>query len=102
MKRLATTAPPHIGGSPLRLLRRVGRVDPTSLDAYRGDGGYEGLRAALEMGPQGVIAEITASNLLGRGGAAFPTGRKMDAVARAPVRAALSRLQCRRIGAWNV
>ena len=38
------------------------------------------------MGPQGVIAEITASNLLGRGGAAFPTGRKMDAVARAPAR----------------
>jgi NADH-quinone oxidoreductase subunit F len=77
---------PQIGGSPLRLLRRVGRLDPTSLDAYRSDGGYEGLRAALEMGPERAIAEITASNLLGRGGAAFPTGRKMDAVARAGVR----------------
>ena len=67
-------------------MRRVGRLDPTSLDAYRGDGGYEGLRAALEMGPERVIAEVTASNLLGRGGAAFPTGRKMDAVARAAAR----------------
>jgi NADH-quinone oxidoreductase subunit F len=78
--------PPLVGGSPLRLLRRVGRVDPKSLDAYRGDGGYEGLRAALEMGPERVIAEITASNLLGRGGAAFPTGRKMHAVASAQAR----------------
>ena len=38
------------------------------------------------MGPPAVIAEVTASNLLGRGGAAFPTGRKWDAVAREPAR----------------
>jgi NADH-quinone oxidoreductase subunit F len=33
-----------------------------------------------------VIAETLASNLLGRGGAAFPAGKKMEAVAAAPVR----------------
>jgi NADH-quinone oxidoreductase subunit F len=33
------------------------------------------------MGPDAVIAEITASKLMGRGGAAFPTGRKWAAVA---------------------
>jgi NADH-quinone oxidoreductase subunit F len=75
---------PHIGGSELRLLRRVGRVDPEDIDAYRRDGGYLALRTALELGQERTIAEIIASNLLGRGGAAFPTGKKMEAVARAP------------------
>jgi NADH-quinone oxidoreductase subunit F len=77
-------ATPHIGGPELRLLRRVGRVDPEDIDAYRRDGGYLALRTALELGQERTIAEIIASNLLGRGGAAFPTGKKMEAVARAP------------------
>ena len=38
------------------------------------------------MGPDAVIREITDSKLMGRGGAAFPTGRKWDAVARQTVR----------------
>ena len=73
-------------GADLRLLRRVGRVDPTSLDAYRAAGGYGALRRALQLGPAGVIAELKESNLLGRGGAAFPTGAKWEAVARNPDR----------------
>jgi len=68
------------------LLKRVGRVDPTSLDAYRESRGYAALARALEIGPENVIAEITASRLLGRGGAAFPTGRKWEAVAKQPAR----------------
>jgi NADH-quinone oxidoreductase subunit F len=80
------SAPPHVGGSPLRLLRRLGHVDPESLDDYRASGGYEALRQAFDLGQDGTIGEIVASNLLGRGGAAFPTGRKMEAVARAPAR----------------
>lgn len=72
--------------SSLRLLRRVGVVDPTSLDDYRAHGGYQSLRRAFALGPAGVIAEVSESNLAGRGGAAFPTGRKWDAVARAPRR----------------
>ena len=70
----------------LRLLRRIGVVDPTSLDDYRAHGGYVALRRALEMGPAGVIREVTDSKLMGRGGAAFPTGRKWQAVASQPVR----------------
>jgi NADH-quinone oxidoreductase subunit F len=68
----------------LRLLRRIGRIDPGSLDAYRATGGYDALNRALDMGPEAVIAEVVASKLLGRGGAAFPTGRKWEAVRTQP------------------
>jgi NADH-quinone oxidoreductase subunit F len=70
----------------LRLLRRVGVVDPTSLDDYRANGGYEALRRAVELGPDGVVRELKDAKLLGRGGAAFPAGVKWEAVARQPVR----------------
>jgi NADH-quinone oxidoreductase subunit F len=68
------------------LLRRVGRIDPTSIDAYRASRGYAALARALDIGPEGVITEITTAKLMGRGGAAFPTGRKWDAVASQVVR----------------
>jgi NADH-quinone oxidoreductase subunit F len=70
----------------LRLLRRIGVADPESLDEYRAHGGYTALRRALSMGPEAVLREVTDSKLVGRGGAAFPTGRKWEAVARSPVR----------------
>jgi NADH-quinone oxidoreductase subunit F len=70
----------------LVLLRRIGLVDPASLDDYRYQGGYEALRRAVRLGPAGVIREVTDSGLVGRGGAAFPTGRKWAAVAGQPVR----------------
>jgi NADH-quinone oxidoreductase subunit F len=70
----------------LRLLRRVGVVDPTSLDDYRAHGGYEALRRAVEIGSEGVIRELKDSKLLGRGGAAFPAGVKWEAVAKQPIR----------------
>jgi NADH-quinone oxidoreductase subunit F len=75
---------PQAGQPGLALLRRVGVVDPTSLDAYRASGGYRALAAALALGPQGIIEDVTASRLMGRGGAAFPTGRKWEAVAGEP------------------
>jgi NADH-quinone oxidoreductase subunit F len=82
----APGAPGEWGGSLPKLLRRIGVVDPESIDSYRAAGGYAALRRALELGPEAVIREVTEAKLLGRGGAAFPTGRKWDAVARAPVR----------------
>jgi NADH-quinone oxidoreductase subunit F len=77
---------PQAGEEGLRLLARVGRVDPTSLEDYRAHGGYRALARALEIGPDQVIAEVSASKLVGRGGAAFPTGRKWTAVAAQPAR----------------
>jgi NADH-quinone oxidoreductase subunit F len=81
----STRLPQH-GDPGLRLLRRVGVVDPSSLDDYRAHGGYAALRRALELGPEGVVREVKDSKLLGRGGAAFPAGMKWEAVARQPVR----------------
>ena len=70
---------------PSRLLKRIGRIDPSSLEAYRKSGGYTALVKALEIGPHQVIAEVSAAKLMGRGGAAFPTARKWEAVARESV-----------------
>jgi NADH-quinone oxidoreductase subunit F len=59
-------------------------VDPTSLDAYVAAGGFEALARAREIGADAVIDEVSASRLLGRGGAAFPTGVKWRAVRDQP------------------
>ncbi|HEX4954115.1 MAG TPA: NAD(P)H-dependent oxidoreductase subunit E [Thermoanaerobaculia bacterium] len=76
---------PQAGSLGLQLLARAGTVDPESLDAYRAAGGYRALARAFELGPAGVVAEVIAAKLVGRGGAAFPTGRKWEAVAKANV-----------------
>ena len=67
------------------MLRRVGQADPSSLGSYRAAGGYEMLRRAVGLGPQGVLREVKDAKLLGRGGAAFPTAIKWEAVAANPV-----------------
>ena len=74
----------HQDQGELRLLRRIGRVDPTSIDAYRETQGYEALARAIELGPAGVLSELDESGLRGRGGAAFPIGIKWRGVADAP------------------
>ena len=76
---------PQAGQPSLRLLRRIGVVDPSSIDAYRESGGYRALSRAIDMGAEQVMGEIRASKLRGRGGAAFPMGIKWDAVARSGV-----------------
>ena len=66
--------------SNLLLLGRVGRIDPESIDDYRAHGGYEALRRALTLGGSWVVREVSVSRLVGRGGAAFPSGKKWDPV----------------------
>nr|WP_167307212.1 NAD(P)H-dependent oxidoreductase subunit E [Streptomyces tendae] len=78
------TAVPQTGTPALTLLHRIGTVDPTSLDDYRAHGGYTALRRAFALGPAAVIREVTDAGLVGRGGAAFPTGRKWQATAAQP------------------
>jgi NADH-quinone oxidoreductase subunit F len=84
-QQLPEAAPPlpQAGDATLRLLRRIGAgVDPESLDAYVAAGGFASLARARELGAEAVVREVTESRLLGRGGAAFPTGTKWEAVAR--------------------
>src|SRR6185436_7211684 len=52
-----------------------------TLAEYCARGGYAALEKALkQMTPQNVVAEVTASGIQGRGGAAFPMGRKWAVV----------------------
>src|SRR5437763_5158068 len=50
--------------------------DLTKLAEYEAVGGYSALEKARAMAPQAVVDELNASELRGRGGAFFPTGRK--------------------------
>lgn len=75
------------GQAEVRLLRRiVERIDPSSLEGYRANGGYAALHRAVEMGAESIRDLISESGLTGRGGAGFPTGLKwkMAAAEAAP------------------
>ena len=72
-------APPG-GPGQLRLLYRISRGGSGDLDGYCRLAGYDGLRKALDLGPESTLRELFASRLLGRGGAAFPTAKKWEAL----------------------
>ncbi len=72
-----------VGGDIRCLTANCGDGYPTSLTEYRDRGGYAGLNKALMMTPEAVLAEVKASGLVGRGGAAFPTGIKWEGAAKA-------------------
>jgi NADH-quinone oxidoreductase subunit F len=64
-------------------LSHLGHIDADSIREYIGAGGYRAFEKALfDMTPDGIIEEITKSNLRGRGGGGFPTGRKWGQVKR--------------------
>jgi len=68
------------GSGQLRLLHRISRNGSGDLESYLRLDGYEGLRRALYLGPAATLHELSASRLLGRGGAAFPTAKKWEAL----------------------
>jgi formate dehydrogenase iron-sulfur subunit len=59
---------------------RAGVVDPLDIDAYRANGGLEGLARARSLPPSQIVDEIRRSGLRGRGGAAFPAAIKWQTV----------------------
>ena len=65
------------------VLAHCGSIDAESLTEYLGKGGYTAFRKALlEMKPMNVCTMVAESNLRGRGGGGYPTGRKWQQVLR--------------------
>jgi NADH-quinone oxidoreductase subunit F len=65
------------------VLEHCGHIDATSLKEYLGIGGYQAFEKALfEVDGEAIINEIMESNLRGRGGGGFPTGKKWTQVRR--------------------
>jgi len=66
-------------------LRNCGRIDPTSIDAYIANHGYQAITQVLSrMSSEEVIGAVKASGLRGRGGAGFPTAAKWSFARSAP------------------
>lgn len=64
------------------LTKNFKNIDVNTIDDYLAAGGYESLRRVLSLSPAEVIDTVKASGLKGRGGAAFPTGRKWEEAAK--------------------
>jgi len=63
----------------LIVLRNRGRIDPERVEEYIAYDGYDGMAKALTgMTAEGILAEVAASGLRGRGGAGFLTGKKWE------------------------
>jgi NADH:ubiquinone oxidoreductase subunit F (NADH-binding) len=62
------------------LLERIASRPVTRIVDYQSAGGYGALEMARSTGPEAVIEAVEASMLRGRGGAAYPAGRKWSAV----------------------
>jgi len=61
------------------------KIDPKSIDDYLAVGGYSALAKALcQVTPEQVVGLVKDSNLRGRGGAGFPTGRKWEFTRNSP------------------
>jgi NADP-reducing hydrogenase subunit HndC len=58
--------------------RRIGRIDPESIEDYVQVGGYAALICALREPPEKLVEAVKTSGLRGRGGAGYPTGKKWE------------------------
>ena len=63
----------------LVVLRNRGRINPENINDYIAFDGYMGLAKALrEMTPEEIIEALKVAGLRGRGGAGFPTFKKLE------------------------
>ena len=69
---------PFFANQERRITELLGEIDPRSINDYIVHEGYAALAKALGMGSAGVLEEVKAAGLRGRGGAGFPTGRKWE------------------------
>jgi len=59
-----------------RIFTNLYGFESPGLDAARKRGDWDGTKDILAKGPEGIVEEIKASGLRGRGGAGFPSGLK--------------------------
>ncbi len=71
---------PYLARQQRLVFARAGLTRPLSLDDYLEHGGYAGLKRLLATGEDAFLAELEASGLRGRGGAAFPAHIKWQTV----------------------
>ncbi len=71
---------PYLKNQTRLTFARVGLVRPGNLEDYIAEGGFRGLKKALEMKPAQIVGVVTKSGLRGRGGAGFPAGIKWQTV----------------------
>lgn len=62
------------------VLRDIVAGGGLTLEEFRSRGGYRALELALHRRPEDIVRAIECSELRGRGGAGYPTGRKWRAV----------------------
>ena len=68
------------------VLRNCGIINPDDIEEYIAVGGYQALyKVLIDANPNGVIEQIKASKLRGRGGAGYATGNKWEFLAKAKV-----------------
>lgn len=66
------------------VLRNCGIINPDDIEEYIAIGGYQALyKVLIDANPAGVIEQIKASKLRGRGGAGYGTGNKWEFLAKA-------------------
>jgi NADH:ubiquinone oxidoreductase subunit F (NADH-binding)/(2Fe-2S) ferredoxin len=68
---------PFYAGQRRIVLGLNGKIDPTCIDDYLANGGYQALAKVLtDDDPEAVIDTVERAGLRGRGGAGFPAGKK--------------------------
>jgi NADH-quinone oxidoreductase subunit F len=76
---------PFFSGQLKIVLRNCGLISPDDIEEYLAVGGYQALyKVLIDQNPDGVIEQIKASKLRGRGGAGFLTGNKWEFLQQAP------------------
>jgi NADH-quinone oxidoreductase subunit F len=75
---------PFFKGQKKIVLRNCGIINPDDIEEFIAIGGYQALyKVLIDANPAGVIEQIKASKLRGRGGAGYLTGNKWEFLAKA-------------------
>ncbi|HUX46165.1 MAG TPA: hypothetical protein VMV57_15575, partial [Terracidiphilus sp.] len=75
---------PFFKGQRKIVLRNCGLINPDDIEEYIAVGGYQALYKALIDGrPEGILEQLKAAKLRGRGGAGYLTGNKWEFLSKA-------------------